>query len=244
MIYTTTPLNIAVIGASGAIGSSFVRQLSERSANHRIFAFSRSETDFGLDNVFSHHLDLQNEMSIENSAAFATEHDLLDLVIVATGILHEDSFKPEKSLSDMSPEKFQKLFEINTIAPAMIARHFLPRLKKDRRSVFALLSARVGSITDNYLGGWYSYRSSKAALNMIMKSASVEMCRRNKNAVLVSLHPGTVDSDLSKPFQGRVPENNLFTPDYSVSRMLKVIDKLTPGDTGKFFAWDGQEIPF
>lgn len=124
----------------------------------------------------------------------------------------------------------------------MVAKHFLPKLAKDQRAVFAALSARVGSISDNQLGGWYSYRASKAALNMIIKNLSIEMKMRYKQAIIVGLHPGTVDSRLSKPFQANVPAGKLFTADYAVAKMLEVINTLTPENSGKYYAWDGKEI--
>ena len=124
----------------------------------------------------------------------------------------------------------------------MVAKNFLPKLAKDQRAVFAALSARVGSISDNQLGGWYSYRASKAALNMIIKNLSIEMKMRYKQTIIVGLHPGTVDSRLSKPFQANVPAGKLFTADYAVAKMLEVINTLTPENSGKCYAWDGKEI--
>ena len=124
----------------------------------------------------------------------------------------------------------------------MIAKHFLPKLNRENLSIFAAISARVGSISDNYLGGWYAYRASKSALNMIIKNAAIEIGRRNKNAVIVGLHPGTVDSKLSKPFQGNIPHNKLFTPEYSAKKLLEVISTLKPWQSGKCWAWDGTEV--
>ena len=137
-----------------------------------------------------------------------------------------------------------KVFSINTLGPALIARYFIPLMKKESASILGFLSARVGSISDNQLGGWYSYRASKAALNMIIKTLSIEVARNNKNAVIVGLHPGTVESNLSNPFQGNVPDGKLFSPEYSVTQMAEVINRLTPNDSGNCFAWDGQRIEF
>ena len=163
-------------------------------------------------------------------------------MIVATGILFDGNITPEKSLRELSAKKFLRLFEVNTILPALIAKHFLPKLNKQDRSIFAALSARVGSVSDNKLGGWYSYRASKSGLNMIIKNAAIEINRQNKNAIIVGLHPGTVDSNLSKPFQGNVPDGKLFTPDYSVKRLLDVLGNLTPESSGRCFSWDGKEV--
>ena len=163
-------------------------------------------------------------------------------MIVATGILYDNNIMPEKSLRDLSTEKFMHLFEVNTILPALIAKHFLPKLNRQTRSVFTALSARVGSISDNRLGGWYAYRASKSGLNMIIKNAAIEIGRQNKKAIIVGLHPGTVDSNLSKPFQSNVPDGKLFTSDYSVKMLLGVLDHLTPKSSGKCFSWDGKEV--
>lgn len=127
--------------------------------------------------------------------------------------------------------------------PALVAKHFLPLLARDRKSVFAALSARVGSISDNQLGGWHAYRASKAALNMLLRTFAIELARRNPRAVCVGLHPGTVDTGLSAPFQANVPEGKLFTPDFAAARLLEVVDRLKPDDSGHVFAWDGQLIP-
>jgi NAD(P)-dependent dehydrogenase (short-subunit alcohol dehydrogenase family) len=237
--------NIVVIGASGALGQAFVERLvadNDTDSVH-INAFSRSPVSFASPDVHTGFIDLTSEQTIERAAATAAGFGPIDLVLVTTGILHTDILKPEKSLRDLSAEKFQRLFAIDTIGPALVAKHFLPELAKDRRAVFAALSARVGSIGDNRSGGWYAYRAAKAALNMIIKNAAIEMGRRYKDTIVVGLHPGTVDSHLSKPFQSHVPPEKLFTPDFAVSKLLAVIDNLTPVDTGKCFAWDGQPIP-
>ncbi|MGB1077439.1 MAG: SDR family NAD(P)-dependent oxidoreductase, partial [Bdellovibrionales bacterium] len=166
-----------------------------------------------------------------------------DLVILATGILHQGALvRPEKSLKDIDPICFADVFLANTIGPSLVMKYFLPHMNKERKSVFAVLSARVGSISDNQLGGWYSYRSSKAALNMMVKTASIEMARSNQNLCVVGLHPGTVDTDLSRPFQKNVSEEQLFSPEQSSRHLLDVIDGLSSEQTGQLFAWDGKEI--
>ena len=149
---------------------------------------------------------------------------------------------PEKSLRELSLEKFQRLFLVNTIIPALIAKHFCPYLNKETPSVFAALSARVGSISDNQLGGWYSYRSSKAALNMIIKNTAIEINRTNKQAIIVGIHPGTVNSNLSKPFQKNVPKEKLFSPNFAAEKIYQVITQLSSQSSGKCFAWDNTEI--
>jgi len=227
------PQNIVILGAAGAIGSAFTNLLSQKYPNASLLAFSRNG---------EHSINYSSEDSIAEAAELAAKEKSLDLVIVANGILHEETLIPEKSLRDLSAEKFHRVFEVNTITPALIAKYFLPKLNKEKLSVFSALSARVGSISDNQLGGWYAYRASKAALNMIIKNAAIEVGRRNKHAIIVGLHPGTVDSDLSKPFQGNVADEQLFTPEYSAEKLLAVLENLSVEQTGKCFAWDGKEI--
>lgn len=234
--------NIAIIGSSGAIGTALTKILAESYPTARIHAFSRMQSSSLLANVAHQLIDYSDESSIAAAANLASEHQPLDLVLVATGILHDDSVTPEKSLRDLSAEKFQHVFAINTILPAIVAKHFLPKLAKDKKAVFAALSARVGSISDNHLGGWYSYRASKAALNMIIKTAAIEMGRLHKQAVVIGLHPGTVDSALSKPFQANVAKDKLFTPEHSARCLVNVLNQVSAADSGKCFAWDGQEI--
>ncbi len=235
-------MNVAIIGANGAIGSAFIELLAARSDVTHIHAFSRHLKQESTPKVNFYALDLTDEHAMAQAAAKSTVNGPLDIVIVATGILHTDDIKPEKSLRDLSAAKFQHIYTVNTIIPSLLAKHFLPRLHKDKRAVFAALSARVGSISDNYLGGWYAYRASKAALNMMIRNASIEMARRSKEMIVVGLHPGTVDSALSQPFQDRVAEGHLFSPAYSVAQMMTVIDGLRPADSGKCFAYDGEII--
>ena len=234
--------NIAIIGSSGAIGSAFTKQLSIMYPGAKIHAFSRGKPKVSDLNIKYYSIDYNDENSIKESALIASNEILLDMIIIATGVLHYDQVKPEKGLRDLSAKNFQLIFEANTILPALIAKYFIPRLNRDKRVVFAALSARVGSISDNQLGGWYAYRASKSALNMIIKNTAIEFARRNKQAIIVGLHPGTVDSNLSKPFQGNVPDGKLFTPDYSVKRLLDVLGNLTPENSGRCFSWDGKEV--
>ena len=228
------PQNIAILGASGAIGSAFTTRSAEKYPHADLYAFSRKA---------QHRIDYSSEESIAAAAELAAANKPLDMVIFAGGILHDGDMTPEKSLRELSADKFHRVFEANTIAPALVAKYFLPKLDREKISVFAALSARVGSLSDNRLGGWYAYRASKAALNMIIKNAALEIGRRNKHAVIVGLHPGTVASDLSKPFHANVPAGKLFTPDEAAAKLLDVLQNLTPAQSGKCFAWDGEEIP-
>ena len=229
----------AIIGASGAIGRALALQLLESA--YRVHAFSRSDAGLDSPDAIQRHIDIEDEHTIEQAAA-ALDDGTLDIVIVATGMLHDGEMMPEKSMRELSADKFQQLFAVNTIGPALVGKHFVPKLKKKERAVFAAISARVGSISDNYLGGWYSYRASKAALNMVLKNMAIEVGRRHKNVVVLGLHPGTVDSALSDPFQKNVPEEKLFSPEQSADYLMDVLAAHTPEDSGKCFAWDGQEI--
>ncbi|MFT6071578.1 MAG: NAD(P)-dependent dehydrogenase (short-subunit alcohol dehydrogenase family) [Alphaproteobacteria bacterium] len=236
--------NIAILGASGAIGQALTQQAALSYPDATIHAFSRSgnQTAQHHDRIMHYPLNYDCETALDNAAKMASSTMPLDLVIIAIGVLHTDHIMPEKSLKDLSQEKFAHIFHVNTILPALIAKHFTPKLNKNTQSIFAALSARVGSISDNNLGGWYAYRASKAALNMILKNTALEISRKNSQAVIVGLHPGTVASTLSKPFEKNVQAHKLFTPDYSATQLLSVINQLSPSDTGKIFAWDGQEI--
>ena len=162
------------------------------------------------------------------------------LVINATGLLHGAGFMPEKKLADLNAEQLLATLRINAIGPALLLRHFSPLLAR-QRALLVMISAKVGSIGDNRLGGWYSYRASKAALNMLVKTAAIELARQQPNTVLVALHPGTVDTALSRPFKG----GEIGRPaDTAAAEMLAVIDSLTPADSGQFVAWNGQRLPW
>jgi NAD(P)-dependent dehydrogenase (short-subunit alcohol dehydrogenase family) len=235
---------VAIFGASGALGGAFVNALAPLPAVATIYAGARSPPSGGT-KIIPFSFDLLDEVAIAAVAAQVQAEGPLDLVIVATGQLHDGAaFQPEKTWRDWKPDAFARAFAVNATGPAIIAKHFLPLLAKDRRSVFAALSARVGSIEDNHLGGWAAYRASKAALHQIVRTAAIELARRNKAAFCVALHPGTVDSALSKPFQSGVAQNKLFSADQSASSMLAVLDGLEEGDSGCAFAWDGERIPF
>ena len=221
-----------VIGAAGGLGRAVTRALSASGRFATVHALSRSETG----------LDLEDEPSIAATAARVADGPAPSLVFVARGVLHH-GFEPERSWRALEADHMLRDYRINAIGPALIAKHFLPLLPRDRPAIFAALSARVGSIGDNRLGGWHSYRASKAALNMLLRNLAIEAGRTHPLAVIAGLHPGTVDTDLSAPFQKGVKPDRLFTADHSAERLLAVIDGLTPADSGGVFAWDGQRIP-
>ena len=234
---------VAIIGSSGAIGNAVAEILLDDDGVEAIYRFSRNDSNENSDRVKNLYIDIEDEESIKDCIKNLSKDIKFDLVFVATGILHNDNdIFPEKSIRDISQSKLEKVLLVNTIGPALVGKYFIPYLRKDSKSIFAFLSARVGSISDNKLGGWYSYRASKTALNQIIKNFSIEVRRSNPNAIFIGLQPGTVKSFLSKPFEKNVRPENLFTPEYSATKMLEVIDNLSLEDTGKVYAWDGEEI--
>jgi NAD(P)-dependent dehydrogenase (short-subunit alcohol dehydrogenase family) len=218
-----------VIGATGGIGQAFVGLLNRSVRFTHVAGFSRPA------------LDLTSEPSVAAAAREVAEQGLpVRLVVVATGFLHGGGRSPEKSWRELDPEQMAHAFATNAIGPALVMKHFLPLLPRTGKSVFAALSARVGSIGDNRLGGWYSYRASKAALNQFVRTASVELRRRQPEAICIALHPGTVDTRLSAPFAKTGLEVGL--PDQSAERLLECIDCLAPGDSGEFFDHMGERV--
>jgi NAD(P)-dependent dehydrogenase (short-subunit alcohol dehydrogenase family) len=233
----------AVFGASGGIGSAFVKALREDPRCAMIYTGSRAaHDDAAKTRAFA--FDLNEEGAIAAAAEKISAEGEVDLILVATGVLHDESLKPEKTMRALGADALLRSFTLNAVGPALIAKHFLPLLPRERHSIFAALSARVGSISDNRSGGWHAYRASKAALNQIIRTCAIELAMKNKNAVCVTLHPGTVDTAMSKPFQVGVPAEKLFTPDYSAGQLLKVLSRLSPDDSGGFFAWDGHAVSF
>lgn len=237
-------LRVIIVGASGGLGQSFTRLLSESPQITHIYALSRRPRLAGSPKIENISMNFEDEDSIKAAAEAIKAQGRCDLVIIATGFLHDDQISPEKNMRAMSREGFLKSFSVNTIGPALCAKHFLPLMRKDRKTVFTALSARVGSISDNRLGGWYAYRAAKAALNMTLKGLSIEHKRRFGDSVIIGLHPGTVDTALSAPYQGNVAEGKLFTAEYSAGKMLDVIDKVGAGDSGNCFDYAGKVIPY
>jgi hypothetical protein len=220
----------ALIIGSGGIGSALSAALTADSRYAGITVASRSS---GLDVFDEAHL-----------AALAAGLDPAPtLAIVTTGMLHDEIQSPEKSLRDLNAANLARSFAINAIAPALIAKHVIPAMPKHERAVFAVLGARVGSIGDNRTGGWHGYRASKAALVQLVKTIAIETARTRPLAIVVALHPGTVDTGMSKPFQRGVDPQKLFTPEVSATHLLSVIDGLSASDSGGHFAWDGSRIP-
>jgi NAD(P)-dependent dehydrogenase (short-subunit alcohol dehydrogenase family) len=238
-----TPCTAVVVGAGGGIGSALVDLLQRDPRYTRVLALSRRPSGPRPAHVVTGTLELTDERSIAEAAAVARELGSVRLVLVATGLLHDPNLQPEKSWSALDGADLARAFATNAIGPALVGKHFLPLFPRQGRSVFGALSARVGSIGDNRLGGWYAYRSSKAALNMLLKTFAIELARRAPSALCVGLHPGTVATGLSEPFRRQVAPEKLFSPSYSAGCLLDVIDALRPEDSGGVFAWDGSRVP-
>jgi NAD(P)-dependent dehydrogenase (short-subunit alcohol dehydrogenase family) len=238
-------LRAVVAGAGGGIGNALVELLAESPQVARIYALTRDSPALASPRVESIRFDLGDEASIAAAAARCRADGPLHLVVVATGVLHDGAgLWPEKSWRALNAQSMAQSFAVNAIGPALLAKHFVEALATGDKAVFAALSARVGSIEDNRLGGWYSYRAAKAALHMLIRTYGIELARRNSTALCIALHPGTVDSDLSRPFQAGVPAERLFTPRYAAECLLRVIDTLDVSASGNAYAWDGQRLPF
>ena len=236
------PIDAVVVGANGGLGHSFVKSLCEDCGVRTVHAWSRHALDIAHDKVVSRTLDVGDETQLESAVR---EIDRLTLIIVATGFLHdENGLYPEKSYKSLDPSHMIESFRVNAILPALIAKYTLPLLPRNERALYCALSARVGSISDNRIGGWHSYRAGKAALNQIIKCLSIELRRTHKQAVCIGLHPGTVDTGLSRPFQKSLaPTHNLFTPGKAVANLLNVIDHASCVQSGSVLAWDCSVIP-
>ncbi|KAK8483516.1 hypothetical protein V6N11_045164 [Hibiscus sabdariffa] len=251
-----------VQGASRGIGLEFVRQLLEKNEKGHVIATCRDPAKatmlLELKNRFAERLnvlplDVTVESTIEESARSITErYGSLNLLINASGILSIPGvLQPETTLTKVQKSSMMLAYEVNAVGPILVIKHMWPLLRvggglgtERDVAVVANVSARVGSIGDNRLGGWHSYRSSKAALNQLTKTISVEFGRKKDPVACILLHPGTVDTDLSRPFQRNVPAEKLFTKEFSVQKLLNIINNTKQQDNGKFFAWDGQEIPW
>jgi NAD(P)-dependent dehydrogenase (short-subunit alcohol dehydrogenase family) len=243
-----------IVGASQGIGLAFVKQLLQTDRPTKLYAtYRQTNTATELltlgndktDRLVCLPMDVTDEaqiqQGIEQIRAISPQ---LHLVVNCVGILHEGALQPEKSLRQLTAEHLLHYFQVNSIATALLAKHLLPLLHHADRSVFASISAKLGSIGDNQLGGWYGYRASKAALNMLIRTIAIEYHRRSPNTIVVALHPGTTDTRLSKPFQKNVPLEKLFSTDRTVIQLLNVIANLNPSDSGEFFSWDGSRLPW
>ncbi len=237
------PCRAVLFGAGGGIGAALARQLVADPAYDEVWLGARSALPSAAPKARTFRFDSDDEASL--AAAAQTIGGELDLVFVATGLLHREGQPlPEKSFRSLDPAAMAELYRANAIGPAMIAKHFLPLLPRTRRAAFAVLSARVGSIGDNRLGGWHSYRAAKAALNMLTQNFAIELGRSHPQAVVAALHPGTVDTPLSRPFQRGLPEGQVQDADTAAKALLATLDRLTPAQSGGLYAWDGARLPW
>lgn len=223
-----------VIGSTGGIGAAMADILEQSGAFAGVTGFSRTSQSG---------INLLDEQSIIRAADTVRARQMdLRLVLDATGFLHGSGFTPEKSLAALTPEHMAHAFAVNAMGPALVMKHFLPLLPKEGKSIFATLSAKVGSIGDNRLGGWYSYRASKAALNQLVHTAAIELARRKPEALCVALHPGTVDTGLSSDFARTGLK--VRRPDQAAALLIGALDRLTPAETGGFFDYNGEPLPW
>lgn len=238
-----------IVGAGQGIGLEFVKQFLSTNRADRLYATYRNPKS-DLVTIADPRLrclpmDITDETQIADAIAeIQTETSALHYVINCVGILHDSTMQPEKSLRQINAENLLRYFQINSVGGVLLAKQVQPLLKHRDRALFATISAKVGSIGDNHLGGWYGYRASKAALNMLMRTAAIEYKRTCPRAIVVTLHPGTTDTELSRPFQRNVPPEKLFSCDRTVKQLLTVLDGLQEGDSGEFFSWDGSRLPW
>jgi NAD(P)-dependent dehydrogenase (short-subunit alcohol dehydrogenase family) len=237
-----------VVGASGGIGAAVLQQLLESGQFARVVAVSRADRPDNLaqhwDRLWWIHSDYSETSIAAAIEAIASADWELRRVVICNGILHQSQLQPEKALEKVHAASMSQVFEANTIVPSLWVSALVKPLRRSTGCFIVVLSARVGSIADNRLGGWYSYRASKAALNMFMKTAAVEFARRAPAVKLVAFHPGTTDTELSKPFQKGVPPGRLFTPDYVAQRLMDVLDQAGPNGELSFVDWDGKTVPW
>jgi NAD(P)-dependent dehydrogenase (short-subunit alcohol dehydrogenase family) len=244
--------NALVVGASQGIGLGFVRSLLQQGNIQQIFAtYRNSDTAKELLDLASQYGDrltcLQVDITAEENIAAAIKEiqasvKQLHLAIYCVGVLHDQNLTPEKSLKQINAENLIYSFQVNSIGAVLLAKHLMPLFNKTEPSIFASISAKVGSIGDNRLGGWYGYRASKAALNMFLKTTAIEYSRRCPKTIVVALHPGTTDTQLSRPFQKNVPTDKLFPVEHTVDLLSQVIANLSLKDSGEFFSWDGTQL--
>lgn len=249
----THPLTAYVQGASRGVGFALVQHLAKSEEVGHVFASARSATVApgllelaAVGKVRLLDVDVTDEDSVAAAAArVRNDQSTIDLIINCAGVLHTpDGMQPERRLADIEPGNMVRSFRVNALGPLLIAKHFAPTLPRDRHCVFANLSARVGSIGDNRLGGWYAYRAAKAAQNQITRTLAIELQRRSPQTLCVALHPGTVATGLSSPFTRNRPAGRQFSPEQAAVQLLDVIGGLDAGSSGRFFAYDGSEIPW
>lgn len=243
-------MNILICAANGGIGRALLQAVRQRYPQATLYAtYRKHRPDTGPADVHWQRADLSDEQSVAQLAQTIAEHSgALDWLINCAGFLHQQQgghFQgPEKSIRQFDADFFSANIAANTLPTLLLAKHFSPLLKARPNAVFAAVSAKVGSIEDNRLGGWYSYRTSKAALNMALKNLAIEWQRSHKNLCVAALHPGTTDTGLSEPFQKNVPPEKLFSAEQTAGYLLDIVQSLTPEQSGRFWSWNGEQLPW
>ena len=238
------PLSVCLIGAQSTIAQAIAEDLRRLNAAVSLTGIQRSAVseDSAFGSVWV--TDYSESSLAQLTQTLKQDNQRFDLIISCLGLLHQGELQPERSLQDLSLEALETLFHVNTFLPALCLKYFSPLLKPNQESVFCFLSAKLASISDTQLGGWYTYRASKAALNMLIKTASIEIKRKAPQSIIVTVHPGTTTSPLSAPFTQRRSAELIYTPAQTARRILTLIEQHKPQDSGQFFNWDGQALPW
>lgn len=239
-----SPRLAVVVGAGGGLGRAFVEELSKEPGWAKVVGVGRRRPDDWPEDPRLPFLvaDLLDEQDLTDLADAVAKLGAPGLILIATGLLHEPGLTPEKSMKAVTAASLSRLFEVNAVLPALVCKHLAPLLPRDERSVIAALSARVGSIGDNRLGGWHAYRASKAALNMLIRCQAIELSRERPLAICAALHPGTVDTPLSAPFARA--SRSIAPPREAAAKLIKVVHQLEAADSGCFFDYDGAPVPW
>ena len=231
---------VLVVGATGGIGSAFVEKIKQLDKDNIIIEVVRKKK-------YNHQIEvdmLDEESMTQCALEIHKQHGTIDMILNTVGLLHSDGAMPERAYKEINQDFLQKTFEVNTFIPFLVSKHFIPLLSKNKTSLIAFMSARIGSISDNNLGGWYSYRASKSALNMLIKTLSIELSYKNKNAICIGLHPGTVKTNLSDPFSEKIKAYKVFSKEESIDYLVNQINRVDQTFSGKLIDWKGDVIPY
>lgn len=247
-LLSTDPKNILILGASGAIGFAMFQQVQSRYPSSQLFLMARNtqalaqqiqQTAQKSDPIHFIPIDLESPDKIEQACLEIPSKTPIDLVFIASGWLHDNQYSPEKTWQSLEAQSLHKSYQINAVGPALFVKQLFKQIDLNHPMVIGILSARVGSISDNRMGGWHSYRASKAALNMLIKNFAIELTRKRKPVCIVGLQPGTTDSALSKPFQRHLAPDQLQSPEFTAQKLFGVLQTLTFDDSGKLFDFEG-----
>lgn len=235
---------VLVFGAGGGLGQALVQELLAARVTDQVIAITRQQQSAATSGagVQYHQVDDYSEASLK--PVLESISTPVSGVLSTVGVLHTDNFMPEKRLAEVNAKQLAESFAVNATLPLLLMQQSLPLMDRKEPGFWVQLSAMVGSTTNNYLGGWYSYRASKAALNMLLKTAAIELCRTHKKLTVAAIHPGTTDTRLSAPFQERISDGKLYTPAESAERIVQVIQNLSPENSGKLWHWNGEELPY